>query len=348
MRKLLRALGIIALLLVAIPLIGLLILLAMPAAAQSVPAETLADPDGQFITVDGASLYVLDRGDPADPAVLLLHGFGGSTFSWRYTFDSLIAAGYRVVAFDRPPYGLADKSTDITYSSEAYVSYTVGLMDALDIEQAVLVGHSAGGSVITAVALAHPERVAGLVYVAGAVRVPGVEAFGPPQTGDGDSEGRGGNSVFSSLFDVAAQIDPASPLAQILVSRLVTPDMLASIVYGNYYDESRVTPEIIEGYTQILRVEGWEGAFLKLLTGPMGGGDAALDLSPLQSLDVPVLIQWGEQDAVVPLYVGEALHDYLDGSTLIVYPETGHLPMEENADAFNADLLAWLDDNFGE
>jgi pimeloyl-ACP methyl ester carboxylesterase len=324
----------------------MLILAALPVLAQSVPAAELADADGQFITVEGASLYVIDRGDPAHPAVLLLHGFGGSTFSWRFTIDPLVAAGYRVVAFDRPPYGLADKSTDLEYTSAAYTAQTVGLMDVLGIEQAALIGHSAGGGVITAVALAHPERVTALVFAAGAVRVPGVESFAP-RTGDQARPDSQQGSVFGSLFEVAGQIDPASPLARLLVRQLVTPDMLADVVYGNYYDESLVTADVIEGYTQILRVDGWEGAFLKLLTLPMGGG-VEPDLTPLQSFDRPVLLQWGENDGVVPLYVGEALHAYVEGSTLIVYPETGHLPMEERAEAFNADLLAWLGDNLRE
>lgn len=307
--------------------------------AQTVPAEQLAGPDGQFIDVDGASLYVIDKGDKAAPAVILLHGFGGSTFSWRYTIDPLVEAGYRAVAFDRPPYGLADKDPNIAYTTENYVALTAGLLDALDIETAVLVGHSAGGGVIAQFALAHPERVNALVYVAGAVRVPGFEM---PAAQD-DSQQR--QSVFAPLFNAASQLDPNSPLAQLAVRQVINKDLLAGIARGNYYDQSKATDDAIAGYTQVLDVQGWEGAFLKLFTQRDTLERAVVDLSGLQTLDVPVLIVWGENDAVVPLAVGEALRDYIEGAAFIAYPQTGHLPMEENPDAFHADLLAWLAEN---
>lgn len=307
--------------------------------AQDVPAEELAGPDGQFIEVNGASLYVIDRGEPTDPAVLLLHGFGGSTFTWRFTIDPLVEAGYRVVAFDRPPYGLADKDTDVEYGAAAYVEYTAGLMDALNIESATLIGHSAGGGVIASFALTYPERVDALVFVAGAVRVPGAPQMMP----EGDEQG--GRNAFSGLFDIASQVNPESPLARVLVRQLLTQDVLAEIFYANYYDQSLITPEVIEGYTQILRVEGWEGAFLKLLTEPVGDTDNTFDA--LNTVEAPVLLVWGEQDAIVPIAVGEAMHAYLPESDWITYAETGHLPMEERIDTFNADLIEWLAANVG-
>ncbi len=73
---------------------------------------TFADADGRFITVSGLQTYVRESGDPAGVPVLLLHGWGASTFSWRDTIPALADAGYRVIAFDRPPYGLSAKTGD--------------------------------------------------------------------------------------------------------------------------------------------------------------------------------------------------------------------------------------------
>lgn len=309
------------------------------AQTETVPPETFADEDGQFLDVNEATLYVIDRGETDAPAVMLLHGFGGSTFSWRYTIEPLVEAGYRVIAFDRPPYGLADKGTDIDYSSENYVELTAGLMDALDIESATLVGHSAGGGVITNFWLTYPERVDALVLVAGAVRTENVETFAP-ETEASEPE----QSVFAPLFNIVARLDPDAPAARQLVERLVTPEMIEGIVYGNYYDESLVTQEVLDGYTQSVRVDNWQGAFLKLLSTPEGiTGER--DYSALAEIDIPVLIMWGEEDAVVPYYVGQALHVYMPESELITYPLTGHLPMEEARDDFNADLVGFLNDN---
>lgn len=314
------------------------LLVGMTALAQDASPQDLADPDGVFIEIDGASLYMIERGPIDGPAVLLLHGFGGSTFSWRDNLDALADAGYRVVAFDRPPYGLADKNPALSYSTETYVSLTAGLMDALGIERATLVGHSAGGGVIAQFAVTHPTRVDALVFVAGAVRVPGDAAMAD-EADEETENGRGGQSPFAALFAIASRIDPSSPLAALTVRALVTPELLANTVRGNYYDQSLVTPEVIDGYTRQIRVTGWEGAFLKLLTQPTGG--AGLDFDAFAALDTPMLLIWGAEDAVVPLGAGQRLADFL-GVDLLIYPEVGHLPMEENVAQFNDDLLAFL------
>jgi len=337
LKLILRGVGILLLLGIAFVAARVLII---EANAQTSPAEELAGPDGQFIDVNGVSLYVIDKGESSDPAVMLLHGFGGSTYSWRYTIDPLVEAGYRVVAFDRPPYGLADKNPEIDYSNANYVELTAGLMDALEIESAVMVGHSAGGGVIAQFVLTYPERVDALVFVAGAVRVPDMVMPTP----DPEAES-GGGSVFAPLFDVASRLDPNSPLARIAVRQFVNKDLLAGIARANYYDQSKATDEEIAGYTQILDVDGWEGAFLRLLTMRDEGEAMSADWSGLQDVAVPTLILWGENDPVVPLYVGEALNGYIAGSTLIVYAQTGHLPMEENIAPFNTDLINWLTQN---
>ena len=65
-------------------------------------------------------------------------------------------------------------------------------------------------------------------------------------------------------------------------------------------------------------------------------------------LDVPVLIIWGEEDTWVPIQVGRNLRDHLPDSTWITYPDVGHLPMEENIEQFNADMLRFLDQVTGD
>lgn len=313
------------------------------AQSETVAPESFADEDGQFIEVNDATLYVIDRGESDAPVVMLLHGFGGSTFSWRYTIDPLVEAGYRVIAFDRPPYGLADKSTDIDYSAANYVELTAGLMDSLNVESATLVGHSAGGGVIANFWMTYPERVDALVFVAGAVRTENITEFMPEQ-GESAPE----QSVFAPLFSIVSRLDPDAPAARQLVERFITPDVIEGIVYGNYYDQALVTQEVLDGYTQAIRVDNWQGAFLKLLSTPEGIVEGQ-DYSPFAEIDIPVLIMWGEEDAVVPFYVGQALNAYMPDSELVAYPLTGHLPMEEATDAFNDDLLRFLNQNvYGE
>lgn len=72
--------------------------------SRYVDPTQLADEGGQFVDVDGASVYYIERGDPENPAVLLLHGFLGSVVDWTNVIDVLAEAGYHVIAFDRPPF----------------------------------------------------------------------------------------------------------------------------------------------------------------------------------------------------------------------------------------------------
>jgi pimeloyl-ACP methyl ester carboxylesterase len=312
------------------------------AAQDSVPVEDLADENGHFIEVDGVRLYYVEEGPADGPAVLLLHGFGASTVTWRDNITPLAEAGYRVVAFDRPPYGLADKDPSIEYTPERYTELMAGLMNALEIETAALVGHSAGGTVIGHFAERYPERVTVLVFVAGAVRVEGMDV---PVRDWSDEQSQ--QSPFAPLFRVASQLNPESPLAAAGVRLLVTPELLEQIARANYYDPESVSEETLQGYTRVLQVEGWERAFLRLLNADVSSGDT-LSQQVLLDVDVPVLIIWGEEDPTVPLAFGEALAAGLPHAVFITYPLTGHMPMEEQTERFNTDLLEFLNRHLAE
>lgn len=312
----------------------LLLTIFAPIHAQT-SAEDLADPDGQFIEIDGTSIYYIERGDPANPAVLLLHGFGGSTFTWRDNLDAIAAAGFHVIAFDRPPYGLASKSTDLEYTPEYYAELTNKLLDAWQIDTAILVGHSAGGAVIAHFALTYPERVRALVFVAGAVNIEYDDVTAATTPDEEESV-----SALSDIFSLAENLDPGSPLSTTLMRTLITPERFTSILSDAYYDPTIVTDEISAGYQRPLKMEGWEGAFLNLLTS--SPTYAGLTSDSLATITTPTLLIWGEDDTWVPLRGGEQLARLIPGATLITYPAVGHMAMEENTAQFNADLIAWL------
>ncbi|MEQ8674344.1 MAG: alpha/beta hydrolase [Aggregatilineales bacterium] len=325
-------------------LFWILICLLMPLLALNAQDDTdlspqeLADPDSAFVDINGVEIYYVEQGDPQNPTVLLLHGFGGSTFTWRDNISVIADAGYHVIAFDRPPYGLADKDPDaLDYTPQAYAELTAGLMDALDISSATLVGHSAGGTVIAEFAVQFRERADALVFVAGAVRIPQEDAPSSDSTPEPDS----GGSPLGSLGTIAANLDPNSPLAAGIIRNFVTPDVFIDILSSAYGSDFVVTDEVASGYQRALRVDGWELAFLALFANQ--NVPTPPDFEALARFEAPILIQWGEADTWVPLSAGESLHEFFSGSTFITYPEIGHLPMEETVDAFNADLITFLD-----
>ena len=144
-------------------------LVPVPPLEGTVPPEELADPDGRFIDLNGLHVHYKIRGE-GEPALVLLHGFGASLFSWREVIPPL-GVDHTVVAFDRPAFGLTSRPLpgewqgESPYRADAQVALTIALMDTLGLERAVLVGNSAGGTIAVLTALSHPERVEALVLV---------------------------------------------------------------------------------------------------------------------------------------------------------------------------------------
>jgi pimeloyl-ACP methyl ester carboxylesterase len=273
--------------------------------------------EGAFVQVDGIQTFYIERGAENERRVLLLHGFGGLTFSWRDNMDALAEAGYHVIAFDRPPFGLTEKRADIDFSRAAMTDFTVHFMDALGIESAALVGHSAGGGIIADLALRYPERVDSLVFVDGAV-------------------GGGGSSLVGTLL----HFPPIARWAQIIARYTVSPEYFSNLLQTAYGSPDFMTPEIAAGYQTPLAVRGWDEAFVGVLRD---SGGSAIDVNQLANVEVPVLLIWGENDTWVSLRAGENLHTIMSESQLITYPNVGHLPMEENPEQFNLDLITFLD-----
>jgi pimeloyl-ACP methyl ester carboxylesterase len=292
----------------------------IPLPPSGVDASMLSQAtEGAFVEVDGTQTFYIERGAENERTVLLIHGFGGLTFSWRENMDALAEAGYHVVAFDRPPYGLTEKRADIDLSRAAMTDFTVHLMDALNIDSATLVGHSAGGGIIADMAIRYPERVEALVFIDGAI-------------------GSGGSN--SSLVGTLLRFPPITRWAQIVARYVVTPDFFSERLRSAYGSPDFMTPEIVAGYQTPLLVEGWDEAFVGVLRD---SGGSAIDRTQLGEVTVPTLLIWGQNDTWVPLSAGETIHSIIQGSELITYPNVGHLPMEENPTQFNQDLIAFLD-----
>ncbi len=311
----------------------------IPLPPVGVDAAALADPGGTFMTVSGLSTYVLAAGPADGVPVLLLHGWGASTFTWRENQSALAEAGYRAIAFDRPPYGLSAKTGDnIPYSPGALADFTAQVMDALHIDSAILIGQSQGGGVIGHFAVKYPARVRALVFVSAALRP--TDDPSPPNDGGRAGGALGIPPVVTSLLN----FPPFARWAQIGIRAFVTPDFAARILRGAYYDPAFMTPEAAEGYSRQLRVVGWDEALLHQLRGGVFQTEP-ISAAQIAAIDAPTMIVWGEADTWVPITVGERLRELLPEAVYVTYENAGHLPHEEAAAAFNRDLLDFLAEN---
>ena len=119
-------------------------------------------PQPTIVNTGDIDLAVHQMGD--GPPVILVHGFPELAFSWRHQIPALAAAGYRVIAPDMRGYGSSDKPALVAdYTIQKLTGDLTGLMDALDLEKALVVGHDWGALVTWQLALLNPDRMAGLV-----------------------------------------------------------------------------------------------------------------------------------------------------------------------------------------
>jgi pimeloyl-ACP methyl ester carboxylesterase len=129
--------------------------------------------EDKFADVGGMSIRYIEEG--SGPAVLLFHGasLGSSADVYRRTIGPLAEAGFRAIAFDFPGFGLSDYSEDGSVALKKKT--TLGLMDALGLKKAALVGHSQAGNVAVALGLELPERVSHIVILGTGSLLPPLE-----------------------------------------------------------------------------------------------------------------------------------------------------------------------------
>lgn len=309
-----RALRAMLILLAVLLLLALVVPLLIPVRPPEgvVPVERLAEPDGRFAGLDGVQVYYKLAGE-GQPALVLLHGFAASLFSWREVMGPL-AEDHTVVAFDRPGFGLTERPLPgqwqgpSPYGAEAQAAQTVALMDELGIGRAVLVGNSAGGAVAMLTALTYPERVQALVLVDPAVYGGGRQLPG------------------------AARWLLSTPQARRVGPLFVRSIRDWGVEFGRsaWHDPSRITAEVWDGYLKPLQAEDWDkGLYEVVLAGRSLGLDKRLD-----EVRVPVLVITGDDDRIVPTEQSIRLAGELPDAELAVAPDCGHVPHEECPEFF--------------
>lgn len=307
-----RRIGRIAWIILSAVLLVLLVgpfLIPVPPLEGTRPPQELADADSQFIEINGLSVHVKTMGQ-GEPVIVLLHGFGASLYSWREVMKPLSQLG-TVIAYDRPAFGLTERPLiwqgKNPYSPEAQVELLIGLLDHFSVKQAILVGNSAGGTIAMQAALAYPKRVSALVLVDPAVY------------------SGGGASAWLRPLLATPQMRHIGPL----IARQIQvrgPE----IIEIAWHDPSRITPETLALYKKPLQADNWDKALWELTIASHASGLA----SRLGEFSQPVLVITGDDDRIVPTADSIRLAGDLPRAKLVVIPDAGHVPHEEQPDAF--------------
>lgn len=318
LRRLLQALLILAL----IPY-----LLDVPAGANATAESLLATgaaPNGRVVTVEGRRTVIAEAGSAADPALLLIHGFGGSTFGWRHVMEPLAASGWHVVALDLPGFGLAEKGWGQAYDHQSQAAFVLSVMDQLNISDAVIAGHSMGGNVVSWVAALAPERIRALALIDAAIVPP--------------------TATPSSAASTVLSLPPLRRATRILIRSAFTEATFGELLGSAFAVKSAATPETIRGYAAASQLDEWDLALLGIIrdAGANALPESIAVIVERAGTPIPTLILWGSEDSWVPITAGEVLHEALPAATYVVLPGLGHVPFEEAPAAFTTALQEWL------
>lgn len=270
---------------------------------------------------DGARIHYRDEGRADGLPLVLLHGSNASLHTWE-PWVALLGDTYRVITLDLPGHGLTGRVPGDDYSTEAFVDTVLAVTTHLGVERFVLGGNSMGGGVTWRFALAHPDRVAAMVLV----DATGLWSWREP----GPPRGSGSPIAFRLLGQpwfrgVARNLDPKPLIGQGLRASFHNPELVDDAMIQRYYDLS-------------LR-EGTRAATLARF-GAARSSEPEPDLAVLTQ---PTLILWGEHDTLIPPEVGQRFAAVLPDARLIVYPDAGHIPMEEVPERSAADVRSFLE-----
>ncbi|MBI3169748.1 MAG: alpha/beta hydrolase [Chloroflexi bacterium] len=292
----------------------------VPEMGGLVSEQDLIEPDSKFIEINGVDIHYKEAGS-GDKTFILLHPFGGSTYSWREVMDEFAKYG-KVIAYDRPAFGLTERPMPNEWESNPYgmkanVEILRSLLDAFGVEKAILVGNSAGGGVAVAFALEYPERVDDLILVD-----PGVGGGYGPQF-----------PAWALPVMWTPQMRHLGPLMM-----RDYEETLPRTVEREWFDPTKLTVEIREKHLQILTIKNWDRAFYELTFAP-----AYPELRPLlPQLTMPVLIVAGQEDRLIRSWYFEAVAAEIPDAQLKLIPQCGHVPQEECPTEFMEFVFKYL------
>jgi pimeloyl-ACP methyl ester carboxylesterase len=253
------------------------------------------------------------------PVLLLVHGVGSSRRTWDTVMPWLAEQGAHLVLVDLPGHGDSDKGRG-DYSLGAFASTLRDLLDHLGHRTAVLAGHSLGGGIALQFAYQYPERCAGLVLVAS-----------------------GGLGREASLLLRVATL-PGSELVLPLIAHPRTVSAIVAVDRG--LSKARGTPpmshDTIATLTDLAEAEN-RAAFLSTLRSVVDVSGQRVSAVPklTSASHLPILLVWGDRDAIIPMVHGRQALEQLPDGRLVVFPGAGHEPHRHDPERFASLLISY-------
>lgn len=256
--------------------------------------RTYSNPASQFIEIDGVQVHYRQEG--SGPHLLLIHGTGSSLHTWD-DWVSELRSDFTITRLDLPAFGLTGPHPSGAYTSDFYVSFIHQFVSKLRLNQFHLAGNSLGGGIAWSYTVAHPPMVQKLILI---------DASGYPK------------DKVPNVFKIAR-----NPLTAFLLRNITPYFFIEKNVKEVYYDDQKVTEELVNRYRDLTLRGGNRKAFIDRARIAL-----RYPHNSIKEVNVPTLIQWGKYDEWISIEDAYQFQEDLPMNELIIYT-AGHVPMEE-------------------
>ena len=283
---------------------------------RSQVADKYSNHNSMFITLEnGSTVHIRDEGNPDGEVLILLHGFGMSLHVWEKWVAEL-GNTYRLVSFDWPGHGLSTPVRDDDYSRNSMTSYLTNVLDWMNIDKFVLVGHAMGGGIAMNYIVDNPKKVQALVLI-------------------------GASGLKIDRSDEAPRVMKLTKYPGMSTAlRYITPyETLKNTVIRTYGSESFVNKELVDRYYELMVNSTNREIYIKQIK--QMSLDEPLD-AHIGRLNHPTLLIWGEEDEIVGLKYAKRLRSIILSARLVSYQGVGHLPMDVLPKVTAKDLTNFL------
>ena len=256
-------------------------------------------PIGQHMTINGNEIYYeYYKHSQSDETIVCLHGFLSSSFSFR-KLTPLLIKRYNVVCIDWPPFGKSGREKRFVYSIHNLAVTIIQLIEKLTISNITIIGHSMGGQVALNIVHLRPDLVKKIILLA--------------------------SSGYLKKFNRSLVFSSYIPLFHLFVKKHLEKSGLEKNLQNVVYNHSIIDQEMENGYLEPFL----QADIFHALTRMIRNWEGDLPEAILRKIETPILLIWGKYDKVVPLHIGQRLHQDLKNSQLIILENTGHLVPEE-------------------
>ncbi len=265
----------------------------------------------------GLRVHYRDEGKRDGRVLVLIHGSNASLHTWEQ-WVAVLGKDYRVISLDLPGHGLTGQNPAGVYDNASYVRVVDRLLTKLNVDKAVIGGNSMGGGVSWLYALEHPAKVESLLLI---------DASGQPYAKSGETP-LGFRLMRMPVIKEAA--------------RFIAPrSIFESSVKTSMSVQSKIDDKLIDRYWELNRYPGNREATMQRFANPKSMAPSTQER--LSTIKVPVMIMWGAQDNLIPVSSAKWFAQAMPQAKLVIYPNVGHIPMEEIPDKSANDVKIWLD-----